>query len=110
MIDVDNETAQGKLKEIIPDTSEAALAKTGRGWQLGYAHVESGLTIASAVDGIDGLDFRGNGGYIVAAPSRHINGKIYTWVRPLNGSLPPLPAAFVEFASAPVNPRAEGQT
>jgi putative DNA primase/helicase len=103
VIDIDNETAQQKLKEIVGDTAPAALQKTGRGWQLGYAHaVDSGLTIGTAIGGIDGLDFRGDGGYIIAAPSRHINGNFYAWVRDLNGSLPPLPAAFIEFA-APIN-------
>ena len=103
VIDIDNEQAQQKLKELVPDTSHAALQKTGRGWQLGFAHVESGLTIASAIGDIVGLDFRGNTGYIVAAPSRHISGKAYASVRDLAGDLPPLPDSFIEFASATVN-------
>lgn len=103
VIDVDNEPAQQKLKELIPDTSQAALQKTGRGWQVAFAHVECGLTIASALGRIDGLDFRGNNGYIVAAPSRHINGKYYEWVRDLADDLPPLPDRFIECASAPID-------
>lgn len=106
VVDIDNEQAQQKLKELISDTSLAAVQKTGRGWQLAFAHVESGLTIASALGGIDGLDFRGNCGYIVAAPSQHITGKFYTWVRPLTDSLPMLPDAFIKFASAPINKEA----
>src|SRR3990172_6780089 len=36
VIDIDNEQAQQKLRELIPDTSHAALQKTGRGWQVAF--------------------------------------------------------------------------
>ena len=103
VIDLDNEQAQQKLKELIPDTSHAAVAKTGRGWQLAFSHVESGLTTASEIGDVKGLDFRGTGGYIVAAPSQHITGKHYEWVRTLSGDLPTLPDSFIKFAAAPIN-------
>lgn len=38
-----------------------------------------------------GVDVRGDGGYIVAAPSVHISGKPYRWQIPPNGHLPVLP-------------------
>jgi hypothetical protein len=31
------------------------------------------------VNQLPGIDFKGDGGYVVAAPSRHISGKQYTW-------------------------------
>lgn len=63
VIDIDNDAAKQKLKELVPDTSGAAWQKTGRGWQVAFAHSpDSGLTAHSALGGIVGLDFRGDGG------------------------------------------------
>jgi hypothetical protein len=40
-----------------------------------------------------GLDLRGDGGYVIAPPSRHATGHRYTWNR--NPHLPPLPDVLV---------------
>jgi hypothetical protein len=38
------------------------------------------------------VDWRGRGGYVVAPPSRHANGRRYRWLRPLTAELPAAPA------------------
>jgi len=101
VIDVDTDEAADKVEEIFDDIATIPLARTGRGWQFIFEHApDSGLTIAASIGGVNGLDFRGEGGYICAPPSLHANGRRYRWKRSLNGSLPPLPEAFVRFARA----------
>jgi hypothetical protein len=108
VIDVDTDEAAAKVEELLDDFDTIPLARTGRGWQFIFAHApDSGLTIAAAIGGIDGLDFRGDGGYVCAPPSLHINGRRYRWKRPLNGSLPPLPETFIEFARSGARARAQ---
>jgi DNA-binding transcriptional ArsR family regulator len=44
-----------------------------------------------------GLDIRGDGGYVIAPPSLHENGRAYKWTRPL-GPPPTMPAWLLEDA------------
>lgn len=71
---------------------------TGNGRQLFYRHPGQGSKICNSVKKVaPGIDIRGDGGYVCAAPSIHPNGKMYAW----NGSpisvtsLPPLPTVFL---------------
>lgn len=51
--------------------------RTGNGKQLYYRH--PGDTVCNAVKKYPGVDVRGDGGYVVAPPSIHPNGKSYAW-------------------------------
>jgi hypothetical protein len=56
--------------------------KTGSGgWHYYFKHsdVNRLLPNRTSVAGYKGIDFRGDGGYVVAPPSRHSNGNIYVW-------------------------------
>ncbi len=44
---------------------------------------------ASGVNQVHGVCIKGDGGQIVAAPSRHISGRTYQWVQPPNGKVSP---------------------
>jgi hypothetical protein len=46
----------------------------------------SGLTIGTGVR--PGIDFRGEGGYVVAPPSLHRSGRRYEWLLPMDTPLP----------------------
>lgn len=60
----------------LPDTLSA---KSGGGRHLYYTY--SGDDIRNSAGKLGpGLDIRGNGGYIVAPPSVHPNGTVYTWI------------------------------
>jgi len=74
--------------------SSNVTALTGDGKQLFYADTEGRLS-NSVKKLADGVDTRGNGGYVIVAPSLHPNGKRYGWEgRPLSrkalSALPPL--------------------
>lgn len=60
----------------IPDTWQAI---TGRGGYHTYFHSGKSGTFKNAVSLLDGVDIRTDGGYVVAPPSMHQNGKEYEW-------------------------------
>lgn len=61
-----------------------------------FAH--PGGTIRSRQGIAPGIDIRGDGGFIVAAPSRHASGNTYAWqVNPADVPLPQLPDAWLSW-------------
>jgi Bifunctional DNA primase/polymerase, N-terminal len=75
---------------------EGPVARTGGGrWH--YFVLPTGLGDA-AMPGRAGagprshVHWHGRGGYVLAAPSRHPNGAVTRWVRPLDAALPEVPA------------------
>ncbi|MDP2604577.1 MAG: bifunctional DNA primase/polymerase [Deltaproteobacteria bacterium] len=101
VIDIDSQEAKDKLKNFVGDFDLASVprSKTGKGWQLFFKH--PGVTISNRAGVLPGLDVRGDGGYVVAPPSIHPNGKTYKWEVPLNGQLPELPGALLELIQTP---------
>lgn len=61
----------------LPETAEAATGGGGR--HLYFAH--PGVAVANSAGSClgPGLDVRGDGGYVLAAPSRHASGAGYRW-------------------------------
>lgn len=82
VLDVDGPEGERTIKQkglIIPPT---VISRTGRGWHYIYKHPgfecrnfasKIGKTI------LPNVDFRGDGGLIVAPPSKHVSGRHYTW-------------------------------
>jgi hypothetical protein len=78
------------------------VARTGGGgWHLLYAPTGLGNRIGL----LPGVDWRGQGGLIVAPPSRHASGNRYIWVRPLTVALPEVPAGLRRLLAPPPTPR-----
>lgn len=75
---------------------------TGKGWQLYFRH--PGTKISNAVRTLPGTDIRGDGGYVVAPPSIHPNGKRYRWLSPVHADMhmPIFPAVEKLSATATV--------
>ncbi len=69
---------------------EGPLQRTGGGGlQALYAH--PGTPVSSKTGLLDGVDVKGDGGYVVVPPSRHASGARYEWVEEPDCTLPPLP-------------------
>jgi len=101
VIDLDTLDAKNKLKETVSDFDFTTVprSRTGKGWQLFFKH--PGVPIPNRAGIIPGLDVRGDGGYVVAPPSIHPNGKQYRWELPIEGKLPALPLELFKLISSP---------
>jgi Bifunctional DNA primase/polymerase, N-terminal len=66
------------------------VVRTGSG---GWHYLLAPTGQSSRVRLLEGVDWRGAGGYVIAPPSRHITGRCYQWARPLDlDALPQTPA------------------
>lgn len=92
---VDLDGPEGLLSGTILRLSSQVTSLTGNGKQLFYADPEGKLR-NSVKKLAEGIDTRGDNGYVVVPPSLHPNGKRYAWQsQPLSRSaLSPLPDMF----------------
>jgi putative DNA primase/helicase len=79
VLDIDSREAAEALAaggRALPEDS--LIQETGRGWQVVFQH--PGFKVKNSSGELaDHIDVRGDGGYVVAAPSLHANGRVYTW-------------------------------
>lgn len=101
VIDADSPQAASVLKPLLGDMTDVGIGGTGKGFHLYYAH--DGVLRSNKAAIQPQIDFRGDGGYVVAPPSIHANGKHYEWVKPINGHLRELPAEFIKLMETPVD-------
>lgn len=111
VLDVDahhggNDTIRDLVKKN-GEFSEKVYAKTGNGGYHilfqhpgGYIPNTQGSETKPSKLGM-GLDFRGDGGYIVAPGSTHYSGNTYTWGVPVNGHLPEMPKWLIDMMATP---------
>jgi hypothetical protein len=102
-IDLDTASAAAALLERVDGHDLGGLlTATGRGYQLWYLAPDADdVPNATTFGGVDGLDVRGRGGYVVAPPSLHYSGAEY---RIVQGELAPLPVFL--YAQLRARPRA----
>lgn len=91
VVDLDGEKglSYGSNQKLV----SSVIVKTGNGRQLYYRDTEG--TCKNTVKKIaDGVDTRGEGGFVVAPPSLHPNGQRYSWLKNVTSveSLPLFPA------------------
>jgi len=94
VVDADSIEAAASLKPILGDLSRVPIVATGKGFHLYYKH--SGGMLSNRAGVIARVDFRGDGGYVVAPPSIHTSGKRYEWKKPLAENIPVLPESFIK--------------
>lgn len=86
--------------EKLPDSTWLAI--TGRGGYHYFYHDTS--TIRNRTGIYEGIDIRGDGGYVVAPPSIHPNGNIYEWEQdPMLYPLAEANGAVFDFLVGPVS-------
>jgi hypothetical protein len=97
VLDIDGPTGAHAIQELAAAhglTSSGPLVRTGGGgWH--YYLAPTGLGNVQP-QGLEHVDWRGRGGYVVAPPSRHASGQAYQWVRgrDLETPLGEIPAAL----------------
>lgn len=97
VLDVDtNKGGDAGLSELFEDSDlpETLTAKTGNGFHFFFQTIDNIEVKNSVIKLGEGLDIRGENGFVVAAPSLHRNGKRYAW---MNAAKPcPLPEHLKE--------------
>lgn len=89
VFDIDGEAGAAEFKTLVAEhgaVPETLTAATGRGFHLIFAAAD-GPEVRSSARG--NVHVRGEGGYIIVAPSQHISGKTYSWVRNVKTALLP---------------------
>ncbi|MBJ6799327.1 DUF3987 domain-containing protein [Geomonas propionica] len=103
LVVVDFDTNEAIEMAKIKNFPKTALVKTGRGYHA-YCRYREGVRNFQKRDDLPGIDLRGDGGFVVAPPSIHASGAVYTWVP--NRSIGDLPLADLPgwiYASKPAD-------
>jgi len=82
VVDLDGEEGLAQAPSL--GLTSTIVSVTGNGKHLWFKLATSSTVVGNAVKLHPGVDIRGEGGYVVAPPSIHENGKRYRWLRPLN--------------------------
>lgn len=86
----------GELPDDFPDIPKTWQAKTAKGMHV-YFKYEDGMRNRAKIKGHN-IDFRAEGGYVVAPPSLHATGTYYEWINePLETDLAAMPEAIKEY-------------
>lgn len=106
VIDIDGvagESSIAELERINGRLPETLVSETGKGRHILFKH--PGKRVPSRVKKLgDGLDVRGDGGYIVAPPSRHILGHKYKWENE-SAAIADCPSWLVDLICGDVKPK-----
>jgi hypothetical protein len=104
VLDVDGLEAREALRACAPLPGHGLYGptvRTGRGWHVYVA--PTGLGNRAGL--VEGCDWRGRGGLVVAPPSRHASGATYRWVNGPAEPLGPVPPWLHALIRPPKPPR-----
>ncbi len=81
--------------EYFPDSIDTPTVKTMSGGQhLYFNYPEQEVTIRASI--LPGIDYRGNGGYVVAPPTKNQLGNSYEWIVSIDTPRAATPDAFIK--------------
>ncbi len=95
VVDIDSAAGRDRLAPLhLPVTPSVT---SGKGAHLYFARPDLGASgLRNTAGQVDGLDTRGDGGFVVAPPSVHPSGRRYTWrVSPWDTAPAPAPGALI---------------
>jgi len=95
------DTLENTFSEL-PDTLTSVTGSNGN--HICFSHPGGKVKTRSNI--LDGIDFRGDGGYIIAPPSLHNSGKAYLWAD-INLSLQKAPEWLIQLINDPVKSASE---
>ena len=79
VLDIDGAAGFKSIENLeIPETPTV---KTGKGRHIYFQH-PGDVEMRNFTGRLPGVDFRGDGGYVVSAPSVHVSGHVYEWETP----------------------------
>lgn len=80
VVDVDGQEGKNSLHELESNGLKPTLtSETGSGGLHLFYRTSS--PVASRVRAYKGIDIRGEGGYVILPPSKHVSGRFYNWYR-----------------------------
>lgn len=102
LVVVDLDGSEGLLQASSMALSSSVISLTGSGKHLWFKSPES--PVKNAVRLFPGVDVRGDGGFVVVAPSVHASGRRYRWLNALNvEKLPTFPQSIWETSAETVS-------
>ena len=103
VVDIDNPEAKQELEERFGPLPETLFGHTSKGQHYYFRHPGNvHCKTCSGLSGIEGLDIRGDGGYIIAPPTVHPDGTVYTWEGEFDvDRIAELPASLLEQITKP---------
>ena len=102
VVDVDNDDGRGAMEEYVSKDFLAPTVYTPRGGYHLYCRYVDGVRNKAGLS--NGIDIRGEGGYVVAPPSINDEGKEYKWDKEKRIdklALPMMPTTFLELEYIP---------
>lgn len=115
VLDVDGDEGEASLRAIeakhapLPPTIEAITGNGGRHLYFRLPNFDGPPTIKNSVKQLGAeLDTRATGGYVIAPPSIHPNGRQYAWSIDTASKLADPPVWLVALIALPVNSNANG--
>ena len=104
VLDIDGSSGEASFRSLIErngaNGTDTLTAITARGQHLYFAYPKCGTVRPSAGKLGDGLDVRGDGGFVIVPPSVHPSGAYYVW-RDFQQSLAFAPAWLLDAVTAP---------
>ena len=95
VIDIDTDEGFDVIKDYVPEELSTPAVRTPKGGQHLYFRCNN-ESLRNNSRALPGIDFRANGGYVVAPPSVNGSGHMYIWEVPLSVDRPELPDAYVQ--------------